>query len=137
MHGPTALRVAPFDERWIDSAFHVIEAAASETGLVPLVLLPDDIQRDEYETRFETVHAGEACVLLEALATPGAEARLIFCDLSPFVVPDDAGVLAVMLRRMLRRGWELPSHLIVCTPQTDAIPAECFDQRSLRFAACV
>lgn len=112
-----ALYSAPFNEDWDNSTLDLLDEAVAATGLRPLVLLPNDIQIEEYEHRWEVKFGAEACRALEALGEPGACARLVLCDFAPSVSSGDSGLLPA-LNAVLAEGWPKDSALVVCIPQT-------------------
>lgn len=125
------LFTAPFDDDWDGFAQGILESAVAVTGLSPVILLPDDIQLEEYEPRYEVVHADRAVMALSEFTEPGAPPRLLFCDFSPTLWPDDMGLLPAV-NEVLRQGWSSKSVLVVCTPNVEALHLGGTDTELLR-----
>ena len=115
-----------FLEDWVERSLALIEHYAGASGLEPLVLLPHDIQCEDYAPLYEVYYAGVAEAALERFFYPGCVPRLVFIDFAPEIHPGDECLLAQVNARL---GAEWPAHsmIVVHAPSDDAIDVNAFD----------
>lgn len=122
-----------FDDHWEERCLQAIRSHCSSSGTLPLVLLPDDIQQDEYSPHFELLHGRAGIAALAALLEGEVDAagRLIFVDLAPGALPGD-DMVSLLLRHL-----DLPRDgltLVVAAPDPTPFPPGLFG-RHFRFPA--
>lgn len=131
--GAKVLFTGEFGDAWAAHARATIRRFAAHFDLVPLVLLPHDIQAEVYERRYELLIAEAADEALASYLAPRAahEPRLVFIDFAPDLLPGDR-MLLDLLNVHLQNGWASDSVLVVQAPVNDALDETLFDER-LRF----
>lgn len=120
------LYAAPFDDDWDPRGRSLLWSGATDRGLRPLVLLPDDIQVEEYEPYFEVVHGMKSISALEGPLAPGSPPRLLFCDLAPAVGTVGHDFLAAV-KDTLRMDDLNGSVLVIYSPAAGPFLDEDFD----------
>ncbi|KTR85759.1 hypothetical protein [Leucobacter chromiiresistens] len=116
-----------FDENWSVRCTSILETAIRLTGREPLVLLPDDVQLEEYDLAYDVRHGEAAIAALDALAESrfaGAPERFVLVDLAPVLIATAPRFLSA-LQRLL--STELPESVVVAVVTShpgklDALP---------------
>lgn len=123
----------PFLEDWINHSLALIDTFRQRDSLEPLVLLPDDIQQEDYEPFFETLCGEAAEQALNRLSSEGQDhqARLIFIDFAPQVLPGDRGLLDVV-NALSETNWPQHSLLVVHAPSAEAFAQRAFGEHLSR-----
>jgi len=145
--GICALRTlysGPFGEDWTARCLSILRSRRHSAAPHPLILLPTDIQREDYEGHFEVLHGEEADRMLRAClgasvaaaASEGCDStarRTVFIDFSPDVLPEDAVLLPLLLARL--SNWPRALPVIVAAPDPVPFADGLFDRHApLEFA---
>lgn len=127
--GTRVLFTSEFDDDWIPRSLRIIARYSSHYDLKPLVLLPHDIQLEDYEPFFEVMVARAAERALADLLDEecDGEPRLVVIDLAPEPYLDDFSEWP-SFHRALRDGVPAHSMLVVESPETEYLSAEQFDE---------
>lgn len=122
----------PEIEAWAEQCRAMIDFYADASGLSPLMLLPDDIQLEDYEPFYEVVWGDEAgrvlgshCGVTAMGEAPGA--RLVCIDLFPALFPEPEWIMAA-LTRIRSQGGVTGSCLLVFTTSPSEALAALFDE---------
>ena len=131
--GNSILCVGPFSDDWAERTRRIIEHYSKVTHRQALVLLPHDIQREEYAPDYAVVHGDEADDTLLTFLTEAAPTSpyFLFIDLSPEPRIDDDCLLRT-LNLMLADYRPKNSLVVVCAPVSTPLNPAAFDHR-LRF----
>ena len=117
-----------FTDSWDVKVRSTIDSLAEESGLKPLVLLPDEIMVEDYSPFYEVYCASEAEEKLHALGDPQLHnaPRLICIDVG---LDQACGYLALtsLMNQIPRYGVPQGSELVVFTDSTRNIVEEVFD----------
>lgn len=124
MGGHTWLHQAAFDGDWFRFAYSLLEIP--DDGEAPLVLLPDDIQFDDYAPYFDTKFGREAVEWIESVDRLKRPPRIVLCDLSPYVT-EDWNPIGPHVEHVARAGGIEGSLLVIYTPTIDLFDLEVFD----------
>ncbi|SDQ50331.1 hypothetical protein [Leucobacter chromiiresistens] len=121
-----------FDENWSVRCISILETSIRLTGREPLVLLPDDVQLEEYDLAYDVRHGEAAIAALDALAegrVGGSPDRFVLVDLAPVLIATAPRFLSA-LQRLL--ATELPHSvaLAVVTSHPGELDASRFDWSS-------
>lgn len=135
--GPFAMNVlfrGAFVDDWCELTRHQIDVFARGSGLRPLVLLPDDVQIDDYRPFYDVIVGDAAGVTLRACAEARTgEARLLCVDLAPPIEWRSSRFMA-LLYEALHVGLTSDAVLLVFSSGLDGLPLDRFDaQLSLSF----
>ncbi|MEJ6489729.1 hypothetical protein PQI23_08340 [Leucobacter sp. USCH14] len=127
--GSRILFQGAFDQLWEQRCLSILEDVVNQLGYEPLVLLPDDIQLDHYESQHETVYGSAAMELLDSLADGRSSDlgnRFVFIDLEPVMLPLCTEFDLALHRLLHARVPDLPK-LGVATSRPECIAATGFD----------
>lgn len=115
-----------FDEEWTREVQELVRVLAP--GYRVRVLLPDDIQMEDYAPDYEATYGPAAAAVLRAemTRTEAREQTLLVVDFAPQLWPEDDTLLPE-LNAALARMW--PSHLslAVITPNSTGLEIDRFD----------
>lgn len=121
-----------FDDDWTADALGLLDALSTSCRTRPIVLLPDDIQAEDYLPKYEVKFGSQADRVLSELASatagPDPDApNLIFIDLAPDLIPGPDMFLST-LNHLLQAGWPKHLALVVVSPVTDGLHVEGFTE---------
>lgn len=118
---------APFDEEWTREVRELVRALAP--GRRVRVLLPDDIQMEDYAPDYEVIYGPAAAAALrdEMSRTEAGEPTLLVVDFAPRLWPDDDALLPE-LNDALARTWPPHLSLAVITPNDTGLEVDQFDE---------
>ena len=122
----TFLYSGAFSEDWTDRCLAALRNHAGETSLTPIVLLPHDIQLDDYAPSFEVLHGEPADEKLRQLLESGSPSgeQPVFIDLAPDALPGDELFIPLLRERL--RTWPVHLILVVAAPEPVPFPASLF-----------
>lgn len=122
------LFTGPFRDRWTDDAHHILSMFSGEPSCRPLVLLPHDIQLEDYAQLCPVRFGRDASRALELLVGGGdpPDADLVLIDFSPAPCPE-IDLLLPALNASLRRAWPPRLSLIVLAPTEEGLHIDGFD----------
>lgn len=127
----------PFDRFWELRCRSILDTVVDVCALKPLVLLPDDVQFDQYEHVYDTLYGSAALSALNSL-TDGREApapdRFIFIDLEPVMLPLYTEFDASLHRLLHCRRPGLPM-IVVATSRPECIAVSGFDHATTQAAS--
>lgn len=123
----TFLYSGPFQDNWAESCLAMLEKHSASCGEAPLILLPTDIQLDDYAPFFRVAHGHAADRALRLLLEGGSShtGRLIFIDLAPEARPCDGLLIPALLENLASLPEDLT--LVVAVPDPTPLPATLFD----------
>ncbi|GAA2829093.1 hypothetical protein GCM10010471_08290 [Leucobacter komagatae] len=121
-----AVFTAPFDEEWTREVQELVRVLAP--GQRVRVLLPDDIQMEDYAPAYEVTYGLAAADVLrdETTRTDAGESTLLVVDFAPQLWPDDDALLPE-LNAALAREWPPHLSLAVITPNNTGLEVNRFD----------
>lgn len=115
-------------DTWESAALSFIRQLESETLLDTTVLLPTDIQLEDYELHHRVLVHSAATAYLEEFVTKRSDTPcLCFVDLFPDPFPDDTGFVDA-LNRALKNGLGHNIILAVYTPSITDLNTYSFDE---------
>ena len=125
-HTVSAVFTAPFDEEWTREAQELVRVLAK--GRRVRILLPDDIQMEDYAPAYEVTYGLAAAGVLrdETTRTEAGEPTLLVVDFAPQLWPDDDALLPE-LNAALAREWPPHLSLAVITPNHTGLEVDRFD----------
>ncbi|MFI8595651.1 hypothetical protein ACIGCK_14620 [Microbacterium sp. NPDC078428] len=126
--GRRYLFTGEFVDDWVERSHDIIERFAVWSDLTPLVLLPHDIQREDFEESFETRFAADADRDLTGFLSSGEQANpcLLYVDFAPGAYGDERLILA--LNTLVDRPWPTHSVLLVHAPTPHHLRVGLFDE---------
>ncbi|QBE49902.1 hypothetical protein [Leucobacter triazinivorans] len=119
-----------FLDRWTEDALRILSMFARDPVHRPLVLLPHDIQVEDYEHVGRVRCGHDASRALEQLVTGNGsrESDLVLIDLAPDPCPE-IDPLVPVLNAHLRGDWPRGLTLLVLSPTTEGLHVDGFDAR--------
>lgn len=125
----TFLIKSRFTDNWCNDARWLLGRVADAIQLRPVVLLPTDIQLDEYVGDCETVFGVEANNRLRSLSGLSWKGAPVFyfVDLAPDPFPDHTGFVG-LLNAALENGLGEGAVMVVYSPSMQELAVQAFDQ---------
>jgi len=122
------LYTGEFLDQWTDDCLRILSASTADPWCRPVVLLPNDIQAEDYAPYCEVRVGFEASRALEHLTHRDVPIGLncIFIDFAPDLFPDH-DILLPVLNACLQGDWLQHLALVVFSPSLAGLHVEGFD----------
>lgn len=132
-HSRKYLFTGPFADRWTDDSLGIFSMFSADPDCRPLVLLPNDIQLEDYAPRYEVRFGFDASRTLARLMhrEHPYDPDLVLIDFAPALFPDHDALLPT-LNDCLLGDWPRRLTLVVLSPSTSGLRTSGFDAQ-LRF----